>query len=474
MRAELPELAVRLAWMAAPRVAAPRAAAPRAAALPAAKAAAADTAAFLERPQGKRVRRWRRALRARAARAETSIFSMMFRRCVLALTCLLFVGATVTASGWARAQDVPTTQPEGKASTDLAPAIVLLFEPERPDSSRLIRAIESHLVGLPVRVVLEPLARGEILAWLESGHARARARQALGLVAIDTGQGDLWRVFFLDVEGAPTLIWRLRPSPERAPLDEAGVAVRLLVEALLDAKPPSPVAPVLRREGTTARGAAQKDGAKSKRPESSTDREPPESAPPGEAPTPEPPPANDDEAPRPSSEQRFGLFLGPTTTTWVANQGWQFGATAGVEVRVARSWSLALAYTWYPTLEYQEADANLSLSRHPAASYVAYAPVSGFSPRFWLGMWVDPVLRDTPETAATYQGTAAQTTWSWGPAGGIGVVSAPLSAFSARFDLGLEVDANRVEYVVQGETQDLLASTRRVRPFLRLCLGLRL
>jgi hypothetical protein len=87
-------------------------------------------------------------------------------------------------------------------------------------------------------------------------------------------------------------------------------------------------------------------------------------------------------------------------------------------------------------------------------------------------MWVDPVRRDTPETAGAYRGTAAQTTWSWGPAGGVGVVSAPLSAFTARFDLGVEVDANRVEYVVQGQTRDLLASTRRVRPFLRLCLGL--
>jgi hypothetical protein len=126
----------------------------------------------------------------------------------------------------------------GAQQPDGEPAIVLLFEPDQPDSEGLVRAIESHVVGLPVRVVLEPLARGDILKWFESGHLRAKARGAIGLFAIDTSRRDLWRLYFLDMEdGAPTLIRRLRPSPEHAPFDDAGVAVRLLVEALLDAKP---------------------------------------------------------------------------------------------------------------------------------------------------------------------------------------------------------------------------------------------
>jgi hypothetical protein len=404
---------------------------------------------------------------------------MVFRHCVKALICLLIGGAIATASSGARAQGASTTSAgEAKAPTDLRPAMVLLFEPERPDSSRLIRAIESHLVGLPVRVVLEPLARGEILAWLESGYARARARQALGLVAVDTGQRDLWRLFFLDVDGAPTLIWRLRPSPDPAPLDEAGVAVRLLVEALLDQKPPSLVTPVVRGETPEPSGVPPDVGASKgpdrQPPKPTARRTPPASARSAEGDSNEGKGEGEAEAEGQEREMRFALFVGPTATTWVADQGWQFGATGGAEFRLARAWSLALAYTWYPTLQYRLADTALSLSRHPMASYVAFAPVSGFSPRFWLGMWADPVRRGTPETEGSYRGTPAQTTWSWGPMGGVGVVTAPLASLSARFDLGLEVDANRIEYVVQGQSRDVLASTRQVRPFLSLCVSLRL
>src|SRR5687767_10699295 len=122
----------------------------------------------------------------------------------LSWSCARWLAAALTASlatlaGSARGQVPADVAPGAAHQTDGEPAILLIFEPDQPDSERLVHAIESHLVGLPVRVVLEPLARGEILKWFESGYVRAKARGAIGLFAIDTGRRDLWRLYFLDM-----------------------------------------------------------------------------------------------------------------------------------------------------------------------------------------------------------------------------------------------------------------------------------
>jgi hypothetical protein len=381
----------------------------------------------------------------------------------------------VSVAGGASAQ-VPAEAPSVTVEqTHGEPAIVLMFEPGQPDSHRLVRAIESHLVGLPVRVVLESLERGEILEWFESGHLRAKAHGAIGLFAIETGRRDLWRLYYLDMDGAPTLIRRLRPSPEHAPLDDAGVAVRLLVEALLDAKPLELGEPVLggspatsgspARQRTSAgkERAARSPKADDPRPSEST---PAESDPGGAA----------EAHPQLRREPGpLGFFLGPVGTTWVAGQAWQFGARGGAEVHLKANWSVALDYTWYPTASLELENASIAWDRHPIAAQVAYRPSAGISPRFWLGMWGDAVRRRTLDSVAPYEGTTSVTTWSWGPAGGVGLASPSSWSFSALLDVGLDVATQRVEYVVESATRQSATetATRTFRPSVSLRVGWR-
>jgi hypothetical protein len=406
-------------------------------------------------------------------RLRMSLSSSRARWLAAALSASL-VSLTGAASGQMPA-DVAVDASE---QTDGDPAIVLIFEPGQPDSDRLVHAIESHLVGLPVRVVLEPLTRREILKWFESGHLRAKARRAIGLFAIETGHHDLWRLYFLDMDGAPTLIRRLRPSPEHAPLDDAGVAVRLLVEALLDAKPLELDEPVLGASpaGSSARSLPSRE-------QRSSAREQPDARSPqvvSPRPVRSPTPAESHTTAAPEADQRpsrmpgpLGLFVGPVGTTWVAGQAWQFGARGGAELHLKAAWSVALDYTWYPTASVKLESTSIAWDRHPVATQVAYRPRAGISPRFWLGVWGDAVTRRTLDTAAAYQGTATVTTWSWGPAGGVGLATPSSWSFSALLDVGVDVATERVEYVVQSDTRQPATTTRTFRPLVSLRLGWR-
>jgi hypothetical protein len=387
----------------------------------------------------------------------------------------------VSVAGAASAQ-VPADAPSVTVEqSDGEPAIVLMFEPGQADSDRLVRAIESHLVGLPVRVVLEPLERGAILEWFESGHLRAKAHGAIGLFAIETGRRDLWRLYYLDRDGAPTLIRRLRPSPEHAPLDDAGVAVRLLVEALLDAKPLELGEPVLGGSPEASGSPARPHSSRSQRPSASKGRT--AKAPTADGPLPsESTPAESDpgEAAETHPQLRrepgpLGFFLGPVGTTWVAGQAWQFGARGGAELHLKANWSVALDYTWYPTASLELENVSIAWDRHPIAAQVAYRPSAGISPRLWVGMWGDAVRRRTLDSAALYEGTSSVTTWSWGPAGGVGLASPSSWSFSALFDVGLDVATQRVEYVVQSATRQSATetATRTFRPSVSLRVGWR-
>ena len=371
--------------------------------------------------------------------------------------------------------------PAAAQQPDSEPAIVLIFEPDQPDSEGLVRAIESHVVGLPVRVVLEPLARGEILKWFESGHLRARARGAIGLFAIDTSRRDLWRLYFLDMDGAPTLIRRLRPSPEHAPFDDAGVAVRLLVEALLDAKPFELDEPGLGASPTVSGSPTRSLRGRASR--SSTQKQPDAKSPNAVSPrppSPSPVESDADPAAGPETNQRrdrrpgpLGFFLGPIGTTWVEGQAWRFGARGGAEIHLKAAWSVALDYTWYPTASLELENTSIAWDRHPLAAQAAYRPSAGISPRLWLGMWVDAVTRKTLDTAAAHEGTPPVTTWSWGPAGGVGLATPSFWSFNALLDVGLDVATRRVEYVVESATRQPATATRTFRPSVSLRVGWR-
>lgn len=341
-----------------------------------------------------------------------------------------------------------------------ASVVLLMFDPEQPGSIPLVSAIESHLMGLAVMVEREPIERSEILTWLEAGRSRVQARKALGLFAIDTRQRDTWRLFFLGPDGPPTLIRRLQPRPEYAPLDQAGVIVRLLVEALLDGKQVGMVEPVPRDEPAQSSVSASRPAADAK----ATDRSQASSAP---APDTAGAAADSDEvAPETRAQTsegvRVAIAAGLSSTSWVVDKGWQFGALTGLGLRW-KSTSLTLDYAWYPKLTHRVPEASISLSRHPLTARLAYRPAPGFSPLISLGAWLDPVTRSTLNTDSAHRSTASATSWSWGVVASAGVVTPRLASLSARLDLSVELAGRRVQYVVQSDNPGTLLTARSVR-----------
>ena len=170
-------------------------------------------------------------------------------RALVAVAFLLGLGSLLWAPTLAWGQE-PTaaSSSESPPPPQAEAAVVLMFDPHEDDSLALVGSIAAHLAGLPVRLIHEPRARTELLTWLSLGRSRVKATRSLGLFAVDVSRRDGWRLFFLEPDGVPTLIRRLKPTPEHAPLDEAGITVRLLVEALLDGKHVEVTEPVLREE----------------------------------------------------------------------------------------------------------------------------------------------------------------------------------------------------------------------------------
>jgi hypothetical protein len=392
-------------------------------------------------------------------------------RLIAAAARILGPGLLLSVCSLAEAQ-VPIegrpTEPQVQSQADAA--IVLMFDPRQEDSLALVGSIAAHLAGVPVRLLQEPRARTELLTWLEAGRGRTRAARALGLFAVDVSRREGWRLFFLEPDGVPTLIRRLKPTPDHAPLDEAGVTVHLLVEGLLDGKHVEVLEPVLREEPTE--GGDTTPTLPSPRPEPRQSGAPPArsaAAPPTEEGASEAKPVAKDS--REAAGRGFfpAVLVGLSTTKWLSGQGWQSSVLLGGAVYFER-WSASLDYLLAPQHQYQSAGAAIVLSRHPVAGRISYRSSRGFAPVFSVGAWVDAISRDTVETNAGYRGTPSTIEPSWGFSGSLGVSSPRLSILSVRLDLGLDLAARSVSYVVQNETAKTVLTTSPARPTLGVLL----
>ena len=389
-------------------------------------------------------------------RCESSVHTLIpwrnssSTRCWQATSCALLLALLSSAPN---AQGEPAQSESGKARPEQStePLIVLMLDPAQPDSRVLADAIGSHLAGLPIRLVRQDVARTRLSTWLEQGRQRAQTLGALGLFVIDVRSDQSSRLFLLEPNGEPTLIRRLpaRRQSERVLLEEAGITVALLVEALLDGRHIGMLEPV-----------------------------PVDDAPP----TVEPGEVNDIERPPPpialqpaaaptrSRRPQATLGLGLAGTTWLVDERWQLGVTTSLGVQFDSHWALALRYTWYPELTYELAGSDIALARHPVRAELAYRFSQELSPTARLGGWVDAVSRRTVATEPAYSAAAADTTWSWGFVGAAGLATPLRGALRAHFDVGLEVPTRRVEYAIQVETRRTLLATRSIRPVFEVAL----
>jgi hypothetical protein len=395
-------------------------------------------------------------------------------RAIVAIARWFTVCSILGAPTVARGQvPLAPSSSESPVQPQAEPTVVIMFDPRESDSLTLVGSIAAHLAGLPVRLINEPRTRTEILTWLEAGRSRVKAARALGLFAVDTSRRDSWRLFFLEPEGIPTLIRRLKPTPEYAPLDEAGITVRLLVEALLDGKHVDVVEPVLREEPPEA---GESPPAPAPVPPPAKQQGPSSSGTHGTASPPESSDSEADEPLLPAREEHERVYasalLGLSTTKWLSAAGWQSGLLIGGGLYWAPPWSVTIDYTWYPKLSYRSPDATIELLRHPFAGHVNYRLSPDFSPVFALGAWLDAISRETAEPALGYRGTGSTTDVVWGLSASVGISSPRLSILRARLDLGLDLAGRRVGYGVRSETTQTVLTTSLFQPLLGVILEL--
>ncbi|MFZ5891393.1 MAG: hypothetical protein ACOY0T_10105 [Myxococcota bacterium] len=354
----------------------------------------------------------------------------------------------------ARSQPAARDANAGSAESKARPVIVLMLDPAQQGSRVLADAVGSHLAGLPIQLIREEVPRTQLSTWLETGRRRAHALGALGLFAIDVRSDQSSRLFLLEPSGEPTLIRRLpaRRQAERVPIEEAGITVALLVEALLDGRHIGMVEPVPRDDApvppepstaSTAPVAAQTSIQRSASP-----------------------------ARKPLQTMQPTLALGLAGTTWLVDERWQLGVSGAVGMQLDSHWALVLDYTWYQKLTYDLPRASISLARHPIRAQLGYRASPGLSATARLGGWLDPVSRRTITTDAQYNAAAGDTTWSWGILACAGLASPLWSAIRARVDVGIEVPTQRVEYATQAETRQTLLVTRSIRPVVEVAVEL--
>ncbi|HEY8945269.1 MAG TPA: hypothetical protein VIM73_13450 [Polyangiaceae bacterium] len=361
--------------------------------------------------------------------------------------------ATFATAGLARAR------PSG-AALQADSVIVLVFDPDRPEATSAVRAIESHIGGTGVRIVQEPLRRNaDLLAWLELAQQRARSLAALGVFAIDSDGGTELRVFFSEPDGEATLIRRIRnKSSSRVALEEAGIVVHSIVESLRAGGHVGMVEP-------GRRDANERD---EERPSGSEKARVPDAIGDGNADAAARVRVDEDAARLGRDVRRLSLGLSGVGTSWATGEGWQLGVALGLQVRLTDVLGVQLEYSWFSELRVTRDETTFAVARHPFGAWLRYVPYAGFSPLFETGGFIDIVHRRTEYVAQPLRGTTGDGSWMWGVGGRAGMTASPQPFLRVSLTAGVDLAVVDVEYVVETESSRTLLSTRSVRPQMEL------
>jgi hypothetical protein len=352
--------------------------------------------------------------------------------------------------------------------------IVVTFDPSAVEQKPAIAAVKAHVSGLPVRVVVEPAERNQMLAdRLARSGALALARGALGTFSIELGPRGELLVFFTEPDGNATLIRRLPGNQEgiQVAIEQAAIVVRSLVEALLEG----------RRIGMTqeaeAESAASPQGAAppAEEPPSGASSRLPSAD--GQKPSPEPAPLSRDEQERRDDEaparprRKIAVSASYQGSDFSANTPWESGLALGVRWLALPVAYGALRYTFFPSMEVGSDAARVSVTRHPFEVVAGYTASAILAPSAELGVQVDYTRRETLSTGADYRATSSAARFVLALGARVGMTWAASSVLEATLRGGADFLLTRYSYVVSGSPAPISPSTVRPKLELELAFG---
>jgi hypothetical protein len=321
------------------------------------------------------------------------------------------------------------------------PTVTVAYNSDAEETAQAVRAIESHLADLGgLTVTVEPVSAPSLAEWLRRASGTPESASSLGQIYVDAGgQGELL-LFFTEPGGDLSLIRRIRPrSPAgRVALEEAGIVVRSLLEALLEGGHvgvlPSPeVPPVVT---------------------------PPVVAPPA--------PSLPVDVPRepPVHRRRAAISVRYSGTSFASSaltSGVSFGLRAYPWAGLAPL-SLGATYTVFYPATVNFPSTQIELKRHPIELGLAYESAGTLGLTAEIVAIADYVARQTITTGSTLQRTAPSGRWLFGSSARAGACLSPSNEQHWCLTGGVDLYFNSLSYVVlqpEGETR---ASLSRLRP----------
>lgn len=393
------------------------------------------------------------------------------------------------------------SQAEQREGPGAAATIVVTFDPRSVEQGRAAAAVQAHVSGLPVRVLVEPIERAQNLEQrLATSGALARDRGALGTFSIEIASRRDLLIFFTERDGNATLIRRLPRGSGgvRLAIEEAAIIIRSLVEALLEG----------RRIGMSDRGVEPEHGpvVKPKVAEAASGAAPTAAEPRSEA--------ADIGALRgraPEAEARPSPLLTPGSTRDRLGGGdapgdggdgegtvsggagpalrrralsvgagysgaafasasaptsaprWSSGVILGLRWRIWPSVSAVIRYTFLPRLEGSDDAAQIAISRHPVELAAAYAGATRVAPTADLGLVGDYGTRVTLRTGADYRPTPSDGRFMVALAVRAGATWSLSALIHLNVRAGVDLLLSRFEYVLPDGRAAVVPRTVRPR-----------
>ena len=346
-------------------------------------------------------------------------------------------------------------------------AIILAFDASSAAQKQAIAAIQAHVSGMPLEVVVSTIERQRSLdKRLAASAALAASRHALGTFYIEIAEDRSLLIFFTEAEGEATLIRRLSSNQQglKVALEQAAIVVRSIVEALLDGgsvgiAPEGGRQTAEKTQDLTPAGPAP----------------PPKSSPPG-SPGPEQRLSHSDERPSnansageasaKSAGRRIALVVGAPLTSFASGTPWQTGLSAGIHWLATPALYVGARYTLFRALTLSTADVALSVQRHPLEALLGYREPGRLGLNAEFGVVVDRVARATVRTAAPFQATSSDARWQLALGVRGGASWSPWSPMWATLRVGADVVLTPYSYAI--ESGEAVPSPRRIRPRVEL------
>ena len=353
---------------------------------------------------------------------------------------------------------------ESGTSTGAA-AIVVTFDPSAVEQERVVAAVRAHLSGLPVRVLVRPVASSPSVGQsVATAGELARTNGALGTFSIELGEDGAFLIFFTEPGGTSTLIRRLPPSEQgvRVTVEEAAIVVRSLVLALLEGRRIGMASAADSPVGTKTAGTV---GPPSERRADGTATRPEQTAGP-EIADEVPGPASGDEPSERPEAHTVAFTAAYAGTDFATNVTWQSGFTLGVRWVALRPLYAAARYTFFPELEGGTNETAVSITRHPGELVAGYMGSTRLAANAEVGLVLDYTSRETQGSSPAFEPTPPSNRWTVavGARAGASFAIVPIVQLALRG--GADFLVTSYAYVVPDGAE--VVSPHRIRPRLDL------